>query len=147
MPGDAASPGRLLVQLARLHRAHLTDLLAPHGIHPGQDLLLLHLWETPGLNLADLAGRVGVEAPTVTRMVQRLERGGLVSRERDPDDRRAWRIHPTPRSRLLEASVRRAWQRLDAHLSDGLGETGLERLRAALAQSIAALQADLPAAP
>ncbi len=138
------SLGLHLIALARLHRAHLTELLAPHGLHPGQDLLLFHLWETPGLHLADLAARVGVEPPTVTRMIQRLERGGLVTRERDRDDRRAWRIHPTPRSRLLEASVRRAWQRLDTHLSEGLGEVGVARLRDALAQGILALRTDLP---
>lgn len=121
--------GTALHLLARAHRARLAALLAPHGVHPGQDLLLLAVWGEPGLRQAALAARLGVEPPTVTRMVQRLERSGLVERRRDPHDARLLRIHPTPRSRLLEATVRRAWSDVDARLLEALGEGDAERLR------------------
>ena len=114
--------GLVLHTLARAHRGRLAALLAPHGIHPGQDLLLLAIWDAPGLRQAALAARLGVEPPTVTRMVQRLERSGLVERRRDPHDARLVRIHPTPRSRLLEATIRRAWSDVDAVLVEALGE-------------------------
>lgn len=104
-------------------------MLAPHGVHAGQDLLLLAVWSEPGLRQAALAARLEVEPPTVTRMVQRLERSGLVERRRDPHDARLLRIHPTPRSRLLEATVRRAWSDVDALLLEALGEGDAERLR------------------
>lgn len=114
--------GLMLQSLARAHRGRLAALLAPHGIHAGQDLLLLAIWDEPGLRQAALAARLGVEPPTVTRMVQRLERSGLVERRRDPHDARLMRIHPTPRSRLLEATIRRAWSDVDAVLVEALGE-------------------------
>lgn len=121
--------GLALQTLARSHRARLSTLLAPHGVHAGQDLLLLAIWDEPGLRQAALASKLGVEPPTVTRMVQRLERSGLIERRRDPHDARVLRIHPTPRSRLLEGTVRRAWNDVDAMLEEGLGESDGERLR------------------
>jgi DNA-binding MarR family transcriptional regulator len=62
-------------------------------------------------------------------MIRRLERGGLVERRRDPDDGRILRIHPTPRARVLEAMVRRAWSDLDGELIAALGAPETERLR------------------
>ncbi len=87
------------------------------------------LWQQPGLRQADLAEQLGVEPPTITRMVHRLERGGLVERRRDQDDSRVMRIHPTPRARLLEVNVRRVWSELDAELISALGAADAERLR------------------
>ena len=39
-------------------------------------------------------------------MIDRLEDAGLVERRRDPDDRRAWRIHLTDRARPLIGKLR-----------------------------------------
>lgn len=134
--------GLALHTLARAHRGRLAALLAPHGVHAGQDLLLLAIWDEPGLRQAALALRLGVEPPTVTRMVQRLERSGLVERRRDPHDGRALHLYPTPRSRLLEGTVRRAWSDLDAVLLESLGEAEGERLRRLADAAIRALRKD-----
>ncbi len=64
------------------------------------------------LRVTDLAELLGVDAPTVTRKIQQLERQQLVSRRPDPDDRRAARIALTPAGRhTLERvlAARRAW--------------------------------------
>ena len=114
--------GAALHALARAHRTRLGALLAPHGLHPGQDLLLLAVWAEPGLRQSALASRLGVEPATITRMVQRLERSGLVERRGDQHDARVSRVHPTPRSRLLEPAVRRAWSQLDELMIAELGE-------------------------
>jgi DNA-binding MarR family transcriptional regulator len=127
--------------LARAHRVHLGTLLAPHGLHVGQDLVLLAIWDTPGLRQRDIAARLRIEPPTATRMLQRLERGGLIERRPDPHDARVVRIFPTPRSRLLEGLVRRAWDELDQRIIAALGETDADRLRR-LARAAAAAIAD-----
>lgn len=118
-----------MLAFARALRARQAELLAPHGLHPGQDALLMQLWQQPGSRQVDLAERLGVEAPTITRMVRRLERGGLVERRRDPDDGRTLRIYPTPRARLLEAMVRRTWSDLDGEMVAALGPTDAERFK------------------
>jgi DNA-binding MarR family transcriptional regulator len=140
----AASLGQAVHALARSHRARLAALLAPHGIHAGQDVLLLAIWDEPGMRQAALAARLGVEPPTVTRMLQRLERSGMVERRADPHDARALRVHPTPRSRLLEGTVRRAWAQLDGVLVGKLGDEAAERLRQLATAGASALKSASP---
>jgi DNA-binding MarR family transcriptional regulator len=128
MPTDDSSLAPTLLAFSRALRARHAELLAPHGLHPGQDVLLMALWREGGQRQSDLAHRLGVEPPTITRMVQRLERGGLIDRRPDPDDARAVRLHATPRARLLEAVVRRVWSELDALVSDAVGTSEAARL-------------------
>ena len=134
---DALGP--TLHALARAHRARLGALLAAHGLHPGQDLLLLAVWDTPGVRQSALAEQLGVEPPTVTRMVQRLERGGMIERRADPVDGRAQLVHPTPRSRLLESMVRRTWASLDELLIEALGDADSVKLQRLAARAEMAL--------
>lgn len=138
-PTDATLAETVLA-FSRALRAHHAALLAPHGLHAGQDALLLVVWDEPGLRQTDLARRLAVEPPTVTRMVRRLERSGLVERRPDPDDGRVVHIHPTARSRMLEMLVRRSWSELEDTLIAQLGGAEAERLRRLAEQATAALR-------
>lgn len=131
--------GSRLHALARAHRSRLAALLAPHGLHVGQDSLLLAAWDSPGLSQSALARKLGIEPPTVTRMLQRLERGGMIERRPDPHDARSMLVHPTSRSRLLEGTVRRAWDEVDELLEAALGAPDVVRLQRLAATAAAAL--------
>ncbi len=137
---DALGP--VLHALARAHRARVSAALAPHGLHAGQDLLLMAVWDQPGMRQSVLAERLGVEPPTVTRMLQRLERGGMVERRPDPHDARVVLVHPTARSRLLEGTVRRVWSSLDERLAIALGETDAARLQRLARTALLALSGE-----
>jgi DNA-binding MarR family transcriptional regulator len=84
-------------------------------------LYKLHVYGD-SLRVTDLADLLGVDAPTVTRKIQQLEREEFVSRRPDPDDGRATRIMLTRAGRraiekVLEA--RREWyERLVAEWTD-----------------------------
>ena len=79
----------------------------------GGAALLYKLYaEGENVRLTDLAERLGIDSPAVTRKVQQLERRGLVARSPDPVDARASRLRLTPDGRgaiecLLDA--RRLW--------------------------------------
>ena len=62
------------------------------GVTSAQWRLLLRLAREPGLKQVELAERLDVEPITACRIVDRLEDAGLVERQRDPEDRRAWRL-------------------------------------------------------
>lgn len=144
LEAHAAGLSESLLTFARAMRARQATLLAAHGLHPGQDALLMLLWQRPGLRQTDLATELGVEPPTITRMIRRLERGGLVERRRDPDDGRTLRIHPSSRARLLEAMVRRTWSELDGELIASLGAADAERFRRLAQAAARALATPLP---
>ena len=59
-------------------------------------------------NVRDLAGRLGVERSTATRMCDRLVGAGLIDRTTDPTDRRAVLIALTAQGRAVVATVTRA---------------------------------------
>jgi len=63
--------------------------------------VLRHVTGTPPPRLGELAERLGVDAPSVTRKVQQLEARGLVVRASDPVDRRAVRVVLTRRGRRV----------------------------------------------
>jgi DNA-binding MarR family transcriptional regulator len=80
------------------------------------------------LRVTDLAEMLGVDAPTVTRKVQQLERSGMVVRQADPDDRRATRIRLTPAGRRTLEKVRRARRAWLDQLLKGWGDAELSTL-------------------
>jgi DNA-binding MarR family transcriptional regulator len=74
---------------------------------------LLRLADEDGISQAELARRQRVESPSMCRMVDRLEREGLVSRERDLADRRVIRVRITPAGRAAAQAGRGAVAELE----------------------------------
>jgi MarR family transcriptional regulator, organic hydroperoxide resistance regulator len=66
--------------------------LARHGVHSGQQFVLGCLWERDGLTPSEIAAMINVEAPTVTRAVQRMVTSGLLRVDADERDGRRVRV-------------------------------------------------------
>ncbi|MFH1157144.1 MAG: MarR family transcriptional regulator [Pseudomonadota bacterium] len=58
--------------------------------------VLLALWFQDRLRAVELCKKAGLEPSSMTGLLDRMERDGLVKRTPDPDDRRAIQIHLTP---------------------------------------------------
>lgn len=97
----------LLTRAARAQRSLTAARLADLGLYPGQDDLLRCLWRKDGQTQVELVSQLGVESPTVTKMVGRLETAGFVRRRRHPADRRATQVWLTPAGRALRPHVQR----------------------------------------
>lgn len=136
---DGARLCLLLVGSSRAMRAATQQAFAGEGLYAGQEFLLSHLWAADGQTPSELAGKLGVELPTVTRSVGRLEAAGLVRRERDPDDARAVRVVLTERARAMERTVLRRAELVGEAALAGL--TGQQR--SALLDGLAALRDNL----
>jgi DNA-binding MarR family transcriptional regulator len=112
--------GYLLAKICRAHRANVGGVLAEVGLHVGQEMVLLELWKEDGLRGGELAERLEVEPPTVTRMLQRMEGCGFVERRPDPADARSFRVYLTGRGKSLEAPVARCWEEVEKRTLAGL---------------------------
>ena len=112
--------GYALAKVCKAHRGNVGELLSEVGLHPGQEMVLIELWESDGLRGGELAERLGVEPPTVTKMLRRLERCGLVERCQDPQDARSFRAYLTDEGRSLEAPVTRIWERVEERTLAGM---------------------------
>src|SRR5262249_16314799 len=88
-----------------------------------------------GLRLLDLSERFLIRPPSVTGVVDRLERAGLVQRDGSPTDLRAKQVVLTPRGRELVERVLQAHQSHIERVMSGLTldeQTDLQRLLARL---------------
>lgn len=112
--------GYLLARVCRAHRGSVGDALAEVGLHVGQEMVLLHLWQRDGLTPSELAGALGVEPPTVTNMLSRMERAELLERCRDPEDARCTRVYLTEKGRELREPVELRWGRVEERAFAGV---------------------------
>ncbi|AQZ68288.1 Transcriptional regulator, MarR family [[Actinomadura] parvosata subsp. kistnae] len=117
-----------LIKLMKAHRNQLAAALIPLGLHVGQELLLNQLWREDGLTQGELIARLGVEPPTVTKTLQRLERVGFVYRAPDPDRPRIGRVYLTDAGKALREPVEAIWRELDADLQRGFTQEERELL-------------------
>jgi DNA-binding MarR family transcriptional regulator len=89
-------------------------------VRPSYGSVLVPLFEEDGLRMGELARRSRVAKQTMTTLVRLTERDGLVCRERDPDDGRAFRIYLTERSRAFRPVAEAAVTELDSLVRDRL---------------------------
>jgi DNA-binding MarR family transcriptional regulator len=97
---------------------------------------LLPLFEEDGLRLGELAERAHLSKQTMTELVRRLERDGLVERRADPRDGRASLLFLTKRSRSFEPVAREVLGELDRLVRLDLPSDAVEELKAGLRQLV-----------
>lgn len=123
------------------HRALAGALLAPLGLHPGQEVLLLELAEQGPRSQAQLAQASGCEPPTITNSVRKLEAAGLVVRHPSPTDGRVTIVELSDRGQLLLPQLKAAWQQLAERTVTQLDDEPLDPLVHTLTQLARSLTA------
>jgi MarR family transcriptional regulator, organic hydroperoxide resistance regulator len=84
---------------------HMTRLFVPFlrklGVTYPQYIVLVVLWERGSQGIGDLASALGMDFGTLSPMLKRLERKGLVARRRHPADERRVVVSLTPKGQSL----------------------------------------------
>ncbi|HMO54997.1 MAG TPA: MarR family transcriptional regulator [Tepidiformaceae bacterium] len=94
--------------------------------------LLWHLREQEGLSNAELAERLFVTRPSVSALLERLERGGFIRREVSPNDRRSICIWMEPRGRAALENLRGDLRDYARGLMEDLTEAEIEAFTTAV---------------
>lgn len=133
MDFDQADAVNQAIRLLSLrHRARATALLAPLGLHTGQEVLLLELARNGPMIQTQLSEALGCEPPSVTLMARKLEASGHIRRTPAPTDRRASVVELTDSGRDLADEVKRMWCTLAEETVAGLPATTVAGLPATL---------------
>lgn len=111
-------------------------VLEPLGLTHPQYLVMLALWERSPLTVSEIGRLLSLEPATVSPLVKRLERSGLVTRGRAPDDERALAVELTPKGRDLRQQALDVPPQIIARLQLPIDD--LRELHRALTQVIAA---------
>ncbi len=97
-PVDQSDPNAAFFKIGFIERSQrkiFAAVFSEYGLHPSQGFSLSMIVHRPGRSQRELADDLRIERATVTVTLQKLERGGFIRREADPDDQRVMRIYPT----------------------------------------------------
>ena len=106
-----------LYTAARLITQAYTPILTALGITYPQYLVLMVLWEKDNQPVNDIAHRLLLETNTVTPLLQRMEKLGIVSRKKGEQDKRQQIVSLTPKGKALEEE---AFTQVPAGMNDQL---------------------------
>ena len=109
-----------MVKVAKAQRALVSNALTDLDLHIGQERLLMELWNEDGLTQTELAIRLCIEPPTLTKMLSRLEKTELLEKRKDESDARISRIYLTEKGHSFEKPVTELWSNIEATILDRL---------------------------
>jgi MarR family transcriptional regulator for hemolysin len=131
-PSSQPPVGLHLARVARdASRAFDAALAAAGGSLPAW-LVLISLKSHRLASQRELAGMVGIQEATLTHHLNAMEASGLVTRSRDPANRRVHVVELTPAGDELFARLREAAMAFDQQLRSGLSEEDIARFEALL---------------
>jgi DNA-binding MarR family transcriptional regulator len=123
-----------IFRVARLHKMFAGQLLREAGLYPGQELLMMRLWDEGPQRQVDLVRALESDAPTVARTVRRLDKAGFVRRAPSAVDGRVTIVEATQASMPLKRTVERIWAELEALTVAALSEAERANVLSALEQ-------------
>ena len=133
--GPTDNVGFLLAQASQRFNALLVERFAERGfpeVRASYGSVLVPLLERDGLRLGELAAASRLSKQAMTGLVQRCEGDGLVERERDATDGRAFAIRLSARGREFRTVAEEVLAELDVLLAESLGPRNRDALVRAL---------------
>ncbi len=110
------------------------------GVSAGTWFSLTLLACRDGMSQGELSQRFEIDPSRVTRLATRLEREGLLRRERDPEDNRVVRLYLTEKGRDLVEGLSERRERFDRRIGAVLSPEELKELRRMLGVLAEAMQ-------
>lgn len=103
----------MMSHLLKMHRRNIDQIIHKYDVYPGQPPLLLALFVEDGLSQSELADRIHNKRATLSVMVDRMEKTGLVERRPDENDQRVTRVYLTDKGREVTVHVKEAIKETD----------------------------------
>jgi MarR family transcriptional regulator, organic hydroperoxide resistance regulator len=121
-------------------RGHVNRLLKDAGfaeVSMGFVGVLMTLYEEDGRTISAVGEKVSLEKSTMTGLIDRMAKAGLITRETDQTDRRVLRVWLTARGREVQTGIARVLAASYKELTSGLSAREIEHVESALLRVIA----------
>ena len=105
MISDFDRTDHLMGKLHRSLRRNYDRQLKSFSLTPCQFEILMTLWNEDGIVLSELGRRVSRDGPTITGVVDRMEKKMLVKRKRNSSDRRVVKVHLTAKGKNMKEQL------------------------------------------
>jgi DNA-binding MarR family transcriptional regulator len=109
-------PGYLMARLGQTSSRRFAEALQPLGLHPRDFGVMNIVAANPGISQQALSEHTGIDASSMTALIDELETLGVAERRPHPSDRRARAIHLTPAGEEMLERARRAAGELQGEL-------------------------------
>ena len=126
------SLGFILARTSMRYKNELGRRFKPFGVTPEQWVALHKLLEQGGLTQKELGERIFKDQPTITRILDKLERKQLIRRSDSDADRRSFRVHLTGQGIHLLERVMAISQQVREDACQGVTDRELTGLKATL---------------
>ncbi|GAA1855238.1 MarR family winged helix-turn-helix transcriptional regulator [Microlunatus capsulatus] len=111
---DEGRVSHVIFQLARAHRGYAATLLRQLGLHPGQELILMHLFARDAQTQSELLASIGLDHSTLSKALRRMQEAGLLTREPATHDRRVLVVRLTHQGQAMRGPIKDMWHTLEA---------------------------------
>ena len=116
-----------LIHASRIWRRRVDEAVAPLGLTEATAFPLIHLHrEGDGARQGAVADALGIEGPSLVRLLDQLCAAGLIERREDATDRRAKTLHLTMAGRDMASRVEDVLNTVRKDVLGGLAETDLQ---------------------
>ena len=105
MISDFDRTDNLMGKLHRSLRRNYDRQLKSFSLTPCQFEVLMTLWSEDGIVLGELGRRVSRDGPTITGVVDRMEKKMLLKRKRDSHDRRVVKVNLTAKGKNMQEQL------------------------------------------
>jgi DNA-binding MarR family transcriptional regulator len=128
---------RLIFLISKVYQRLIINLqksFSESGIEatPIQVMLLFFLQQNNGLSLTQISQGLMLENPTVTGLIDRLEKLGYVKRSDHPNDRRVYLVHLTKKGNMIAGKALPIVKKLNEEIKKGYSKEEVENFKKVL---------------
>ena len=126
--GKFKSVNELIGTIHRAMRHFFECQMKKYHVTPPQFEVLLTLWGEDGLVLSKLGKRLSRDGPTITGIIDRMEKKNLVRRKRSMRDRRVIQVFLTVRAEEIRENLMKMQQQAGEHITKNISDDDIKRL-------------------
>lgn len=120
--------GKYLSIINRKGNVFITKEISKFGIGSGQVMFLMELYKKDGISQEELSEVLNIDKATTCRAIKKLEEAEFLTRVKDKNDKRAYKLYLTQKSKDMEESIRDVLRICEDHISKNLSEEEVKTL-------------------
>src|SRR4051812_40018633 len=109
---------RILYQVRKMHHQAFQAMIRDKELYPGQHTVLFALMNKDGLSQKELANILNIRSSTMTIMLKRMERTGLIERCPDEIDQRVSRAYIKEKGRQCGSAAKQVLGSIESKCSE-----------------------------
>ncbi|WP_286315426.1 MarR family winged helix-turn-helix transcriptional regulator [Romboutsia ilealis] len=112
--------GRYISQIHRKGSSFITKEISKFGIGSGQIMFLMQLYKKDGISQEELSENLKIDKGTTCRAIKKLEEEEFLIRVKDANDKRAYKLYLTEKSKDMEKNVKSVLYEWEKNISKEL---------------------------